>query len=132
MAQRVLLVESDELLAVLFELALCEAGYVVTRARTGAEALSRLAAGGDAIDLVVTDIALRDGPDGWQVARRARVVTPDMPVIYMTGARADEWRPQHVPMGVLLLKPFPVHQLVEIAGALLSAKAEAGGVQRSA
>jgi len=132
MAQRVLLVESDELLAVLFDLALCEAGYVVTRARTGAEALSRLAAGGAAIDLVVTDIALRDGPDGWQVARRARAVTPDMPVIYMTGARADEWRPQHVPLGVLLLKPFPVHQLVEIAGALLSAKAEAGGAQRSA
>ena len=132
MVERVLLVESDELLAILFELALYEAGYVVSRVNSGAEALSRLAADGGAFDLVVTDIGLRDGTDGWQVARRARAIKPDMPVIYMTGARADEWRPQHVPLGVLLLKPFAVQQLVEIAGALLSAKAEAVGAQRSA
>ncbi|MGZ3313267.1 MAG: response regulator [Caulobacteraceae bacterium] len=132
MVERVLLVEHDELLAVLFELALREAGYDVTRVRSGAEAISRLTPDGASIDLVVTDIGFRDGPDGWQVARRARAVRPDMPVIYMTGARADEWRPQHVPLGVLLLKPFPVQQLVEIVGALLAAKAESGGAQRSA
>ena len=130
MVESVLLVEDDELLGVLFELALAEAGYLVTRASHGAEALAVLATA--SIDLLVTDIALGDGPDGWQVARRARARSPDMPVIYMTGARGDEWRPQHVPMGVLLLKPFPIDQLVEMAGHLLAAQAEGAGAQRSA
>jgi DNA-binding response OmpR family regulator len=88
-------------------------------------------AAASSIDLLVTDIALGDGPDGWQVARRARARSPDMPVIYMTGGRGDEWRPQHVPMGVLLLKPFPIDQLVDMAGRLLAAQAETAG-QKSA
>jgi DNA-binding response OmpR family regulator len=68
MVERVLLVEDDELLGVLFELALCEAGYAVVRARTGAAAMAMLTAA-TPVDLVVTDIGLGDGPDGWQVAR---------------------------------------------------------------
>ncbi len=131
MVERVLLVEDDELLGVLFELALAEAGYLVARANNGTEALAALAAA-PPIDLVVTDISLGAGPDGWQVARRARARSPDMPVIYMTGARGDEWRPQHVPFGVLLLKPFPIDQLAEMAGQLLAAPAETAGSQRSA
>jgi len=131
MVERVLLVENDELLSVLFELALCEAGYKVTRAHSGAEALAKLDASAP-IDLVITDISLGEGPNGWQIARRARARSPDMPVIYMTGARADEWLPQHVPLGVLLLKPFPITQLVEMVGHLISARGENGGRQRSA
>ena len=131
MVERVLLVEDDELLSVLFELALSEAGYQVVRARNGAEAMAKLSAS-PSVDLVVTDVCLGDGPDGWQVARRARARSPDMPVIYMTGARGDEWRPQHVPMGVLLLKPFPIDQLVEMAGHLLGAQRQGADSQRSA
>lgn len=131
MVERVLLVENDELLGVLFELALCEAGYLVTRAANGTEALAALAAE-PPVDLLVTDIGLDEGPNGWQVARRARARSPEMPVIYMTGARADEWQPQHVPLGVLLLKPFPIDQLVAMVGHLLSARAESGGTKRSA
>jgi DNA-binding response OmpR family regulator len=131
MVEKVLLVENDELLGVLFELALCEAGYVVARTRNGAEAMAALAAA-PPIDLLVTDIGLGDGPDGWQVARRARARSPDMPVIYMTGGRADEWLPQHVPLGVLLLKPFPIDQLVEMVGHQVSGQTSAGGRQRTA
>jgi DNA-binding response OmpR family regulator len=131
MVERVLLVEDDELLGVLFELALVEAGYLVARARNGAEAMATLAAAAP-IDVLVTDISLGDGPDGWQVARRARARSPNMPVIYMTGGRGDEWRPQHVPMGVLLLKPFPIDQLLEMVGHLLSVQDDKAGSQRSA
>jgi DNA-binding response OmpR family regulator len=130
MVERVLLVEDDELLGVLFELALCEAGYLVVRARNGADAMATLSAA-TPVDLLVTDIGLGDGADGWQVARRARARNLDMPVIYMTGARADEWMPQHVPLGVLLLKPFPIDQLVEMVGHLVSARGETAR-QRSA
>lgn len=132
MVDRVLLVENDELFGVLVELALREAGYAVARVRNGAEALSLLNAKTPAVDLLITDVGLGDGLDGWQVARHARAELPELPVIYTTGARADEWRSEHVPFGVLLLKPFAVHQLVEMAGALMAARAEAGGMQRSA
>ena len=77
-----------------------------------------------AVDAVITDVAFKDGPDGWQVARRARARTEDLPVVYMTGGRGDEWAPQHVPMGVLLLKPFPVSQLVEMVGQMIAASRE--------
>ena len=126
MPDRVLLVEGDELLGVLFELALVEAGFVVTRARNGWEALSKLGEEAPPVDALITDVAFSDGPDGWQVARRARAKAEGMPVIYMTNGRGDEWAPQHVPMGVLLLKPFPVAQLVEMAGQMISAGLEGG------
>ena len=58
------------------------------------------------------------------MARRARARAGGLPVIYMTGGRADEWAPQHVPLGVLLLKPFPVAQLVQMLGEMLSAGRE--------
>ena len=44
MTERVLLVEDDELLGVLFELALCEAGYSVVRTHNGADAMVALSA----------------------------------------------------------------------------------------
>ncbi|MEI9891464.1 MAG: response regulator [Caulobacteraceae bacterium] len=86
MPDRVLLVEGDELLGFLFELALVDAGYVVARARNGWDALSKLAEGAPPVDAVITDVDFRDGPDGWQVARRARARCDGLPVIYMTGA----------------------------------------------
>ena len=124
MSKRILLVEDDELLGVLFELALVKAGYRVLRARNGQAAMARLAPKAPPVDLVLTDVRLGDGPDGWQVARRAQARSPDVPVIYMTGARGDDWLPQHVPLGVLLLKPFHVQQLVEMVGHLLAARSE--------
>ena len=124
MHDKVLLVEGDELLGVLFELALVDAGYAVTRARSGSDALARLEAEAPSVDAVITDVGMGEGPDGWQVARRARARTEGLPVIYMTGGRADEWAPQHVPFGVLLLKPFPVVQLVDMVGQLIAASRE--------
>jgi DNA-binding NtrC family response regulator len=124
MPDRVLLVEGDELLGILFELALVDAGYAVTRVSNGREALSKLAEGAPPVDAVITDVTFKSGPDGWQVARRARARCEGLPVIYMTGGRGDEWAPQHVPMGVLLLKPFQVSQMVEMVGHMIAANRE--------
>lgn len=43
------------------------------------------------IRAVVTDINLGSGSNGWQVARRARELRPEMPLLYVTGGNADEW-----------------------------------------
>jgi DNA-binding NtrC family response regulator len=40
---------------------------------------------------LLTDINLLGRFNGWDVARAAREVDPNFPVVYMTGAAADEW-----------------------------------------
>jgi DNA-binding response OmpR family regulator len=125
MSHRILLVENDDRLCGLFEPALAEAGHWVVRVRTGLEALSRLTPKAPPVDLVVTEVDLGGGPDGWQVARRARLRWPGLPVIYLAKAPSDERLPQQVPLGALLPRPFPLNQLVEMARHLMVARAEA-------
>lgn len=132
MSQTVLLVENDDHLGILFELVLADAGHRVIRVRTAMEALSRLSVRLPPVDLVVTEIGLGGGPDGWQVARRARLRWPDLPVIYLSRLGEDPRLPEHVPLGILLPKPFPTSQLVELAGHLLAARAEDRAMRLSA
>jgi CheY-like chemotaxis protein len=39
----------------------------------------------------VTDINLKGRMDGWEVARQAREIDPQFPVVYMSGASANDW-----------------------------------------
>ena len=119
---RVLLVEDDELLGVLLELVLAYADYRVTRVNSGVEALARLESDAEPIDAVISDIDLGDGPDGWEVARRARAGSPHAPVIYITGGRADEWAPQRVPLSAMLQKPFHIDDMLATLRYLLDAE----------
>ncbi len=58
--------------------------------------------------------------NGWEVARHAREINPNFPVVYMTGASADEWPSRGVPNSVLLTKPFAPAQLVTALAQLLN------------
>jgi CheY-like chemotaxis protein len=40
---------------------------------------------------LVTDVNLLGTMDGWEVAKRAREIEPEFPIVHMTGARADEY-----------------------------------------
>jgi len=59
--------------------------------------------------------------NGWEVARQAREIDPSFPVVYMTGAAADEWASHGVPNSILLTKPFAPAQLVTAISQLLNA-----------
>jgi len=39
--------------------------------------------------------------DGWEVAKHAREIDPNSPIIYMTGAGADQWPSHGVPNSLL-------------------------------
>jgi DNA-binding response OmpR family regulator len=69
---------------------------------------------------LVTDINLLDRIDGWEVAKQAREIDPAFPIIYMTGAGADQWASQGVPNSILLTKPFAPAQLVIAVSQLLN------------
>jgi len=69
---------------------------------------------------LLTDIDLKGKLTGWDVARRARELDPEMPVIYMTGASADDWPSHGVPNSILLNKPFAPAQVVTAVSQVLN------------
>jgi DNA-binding response OmpR family regulator len=58
--------------------------------------------------------------NGWEVAKQAREIDPEFPIVYMTGGHADEWGARGVPNSVLLIKPFAPGQLVTAVSTLLN------------
>lgn len=71
----------------------------------------------------MTDIQIDGAISGWELARQVREIDPAFPVIYMTGAAADQWASQGVPGSVLLQKPFAPAQLVTAVSQLLNVTA---------
>jgi len=63
---------------------------------------------------------LKDGENGWEVARRAREIEPRLAVVYATSAFPEDWRAQGVPNSILLEKPFAVAQLLTAVSQLLN------------
>ncbi len=80
----VLLVEDEPLISDIAAEALEEQGFEVTAASNAREALRRLNVGSP-IDILFTDVNLPGGMDGAALARRARELRPDLPVIYTSG-----------------------------------------------
>ncbi|MET4328533.1 putative nucleotidyltransferase [Bradyrhizobium sp. i1.15.2] len=56
----------------------------------------------------------------WDVAKQAREINPEMPLVYMTGAGADRWPSHSVPNSVLVSKAFAPAQVVTAVSQLLT------------
>lgn len=116
----ILLVEDEDLIQTLLEDAMTEAGYTLVIAKTGTEALAELDSDAKRFRAVMTDIRLGDGPDGWDVARHARELVPEMPVVYMSGDSGADWASKGVPLSVMVPKPFAVAQIITAISTLLN------------
>ncbi|MGY3342008.1 MULTISPECIES: response regulator [unclassified Bradyrhizobium] len=116
---RILVVEDDHLIAEMVREALAEGGFETEIVASGQEALA-LFDDDRKYRALVTDINLQGELTGWQVAQRARESFADLPVVYMTGAAADEWASHGVPNSVLLTKPFAPAQVVTAVSQLLN------------
>lgn len=60
-------------------------GFKVLLASCGEQAIATLDAKREWVCALLTDINLWPEPSGWEVARHARELKPDLPVVYMTG-----------------------------------------------
>ncbi len=69
---------------------------------------------------LVTDVSLKGRLNGWEVARRIREIDAGFPVVYMSGASADDWPSKGVPNSIMLAKPFAPAQLVTAVSNLLN------------
>ena len=108
----VLYVEDDVIVRESAAMALEHAGFEVVVAKNGDAALAALENDADPFCAVITDVNLGTGPDGWEVAKRARELNRALPVVYVSGASGHEWRSKGVPNSVLIAKPFAPSQIV--------------------
>lgn len=116
----IMVVEDDLQMQSLVEEALSEGGFELAIAASGEEAVTLLMGKRAKYSALVTDINLQGTMDGWEVARRARDIDSGLPIIYMTGAAANEWASHGVPNSILLTKPFAPAQLVTAVSQLLN------------
>lgn len=115
----VLVVEDEPSVLMFLEEGLEERGFSVVSARSGGEALSLLGTTLHEIAVLVADIRIGEGLDGWDIARFAREITPGLPIVYVTGDSAGSWDSQGVPNSVLLQKPFTRIELADAIRSLL-------------
>ena len=116
----IMVVEDDPAIQTLVEDALGDGGFEPAIAASGEEAVTLLRGNRSHYRALVTDINLLGKIDGWEVAKQAREIDPAFPIIYMTGAAADQWASHGVPNSILLTKPFAPAQLVTAVSQLLN------------
>ena len=115
----ILVVEDDQEIQTIVEDALTEGGFAPAIAPSGEEAVTLLRGNRGTYRALVADVKLRGRMDGWEVAKHAREIDPDFPIIYMTGIGADQWPSHGVPNSLLLTKPFAPAQLITAVSQLL-------------
>jgi CheY-like chemotaxis protein len=118
----ILVVEDDHLVQSVVEEALTDGGFEIVIASSGEQAIELFDSSEGKFRAIVTDINLgRDKLSGWELARHAREVNPDFPIVYMSGDSAEDWASKGVPHSIMLAKPFAPAQLVTAVSQLLNA-----------
>jgi len=116
----ILVVEDDYLLQGVVEDALTDGGFASDILSSAEEALTLFKGKTKNYKALVADVNLKGRLSGWDVARQIREIDPAFPIIYMSGAAADQWPSRGVPNSILLEKPFAPAQLVTAISNLLN------------
>ena len=125
--KKLLLIADDEPMIVMtVSEALEDGGYQVVNASTGAEASALLNERHQEICGLITDIRFGSEPDGWELARHARSLNADIPILYMTADSAHQWSQMGVPGSAVVQKPFADAQIVTAISMLLTEHDQAG------
>ncbi len=121
---RVLVVEDEFLIRMSLAEALSDEGFVVLEAGSAAEALELARVERD-IALVLTDLQLPGGLDGWALAERLRAERPELPVIFVTG-RPDPGAPAARPQDRVIGKPYQLRDVCAAAREMIGSPPESG------
>ena len=131
---RALVVDDAPDIRLLADLVLSMAGFTVSAAASGSEAL-RLLADGDLPDIVLLDVQMPD-VDGWETLRRLRhdPRTADLPVVLCTvkGLPEDTLKGWSLGCDGYLGKPFNIGVLVdELEGVLRRDRTERDALRQA-
>jgi CheY-like chemotaxis protein len=111
----VLVVEDELMISEMVAQSLSDQGFAVHTATNAADALRFLAS--DPVDVLFTDINLPGDMDGAALARRARELQPDLPVVYASGRVNTLHQDARVPGAIFVPKPYEL----ALVGRLLAA-----------
>ncbi|HLL29636.1 MAG TPA: response regulator [Allosphingosinicella sp.] len=117
----ILLVEDEATVRAVAERALTRHGYTVLLAENG-EAAIEILERETRVDLMISDVVMptMDGPT---TARAARLLQPDLPILFISGYAEEQLRQSiDLPKVAFLAKPFTVQKLAEAARDTLAAK----------
>ena len=117
-----LLVDDDPTLLGIFARIVQQAGYAVSTATGGEDALAKLQSG--PVDVIVTDLAM-PGMSGLELVKRVRLRDPDLPIIILTGAPGFESAVSSIDFGVFryVMKPIEPPELVRAISDAVHARA---------
>jgi CheY-like chemotaxis protein len=101
----VLLVEDEELISMLVAEELRDRGFAVQEVATGEEALRHLQSGAP-VDIIFTDVNLPGSIDGGELAKQARAMRPELPIVYASGRYADFGLKGMVARSLFVPKPY--------------------------
>jgi len=115
----ILVVDDEPGVLALLRRCLDDERITLTEAANGREALAQMAKG-PALDLLITDLRMPE-MEGDELARRVRVIDPDLKVLYLTSHadRLFEAKPQLWAAEAYLDKPFTREGLREAVALLL-------------
>jgi CheY-like chemotaxis protein len=114
----VLVVEDDEIIREVICETLADADFHVLDADDAAHACEVLDSQAD-IDAVFVDIDLGGAETGYDVARHAREIRPDMLVVYTSGGAREEFERERAPGSLFLPKPYLPSQVAHLLRATL-------------
>ena len=116
---RVLLVEDEFLLADMIAEVLGEHGFEVFAVANAKDALRHLT-GGFPCDILLTDIKLAGSVDGTVLARLARELRPNLPVVYASGSYRTIEELDAVSGAIFVPKPYNPDALCEVLSEMTS------------
>ncbi len=122
----VLLVEDEPMISDIATEALEEQGFEVEAVSNAGEALRRLMSG-PPVDVLFTDVNLPGGMDGAALARRARELRPNLPVMYTSGRRAVIEQLNPVEGSMFVPKPYDPFRVGRLLDYLVAAHTLPGG-----
>ncbi len=120
---RILLVEDEASVRDAVARILANYGHEVVAAADGPEGLLYFKRGG--FDIVMTDLGL-PGPSGWEVAKAVREISPDTPVVLLSGWDVSPGDKDLKESGVarVLAKPVSVKDMLMVITELVSGGSE--------
>jgi two-component system OmpR family response regulator len=126
---RVLVVDDDDNIRYLLHTATKHAGFEVSDASTGREAIDTIRMWRP--DLVLLDVMLPD-LDGFEVCRRLRDEHVDVPIIFLTARDGVDDRVRGLTIGAddYVTKPFSLEEVVTRVGVVLRRAGKLGGDNR--
>lgn len=98
---------------------LSDSGYRVLSADSVPAAVAMIAGGLKDIAGLITDIELGNRLTGWDLARHARSLNPNLGILYMSGRCGHQWASEGVPDSIFLQKPFAAVPVLNALSAVL-------------